>query len=265
MGGGRDMRIAYLLGVATFYGIAVHQPASAADLPVKAAPPKAQANPPPFDWTGFYFGGHVGYATGRSNWSATQVGAPAPILTGSLDLFNSYDAFKGTGSFFNGLQAGYNYMLPSRVVLGAEVDMSPPNTIAGNQTIASALIGQVNYSDTVLLPGTARGRVGYAFDNWLAYGIGGFAWAYDQLTRMQLAGIPAGGSANAGTTKSAAIGVGGWGRCGSPVVIEMDCKGRISGNGFWPRQRDFSGRRPTVRLRSSHAKHQAWHGLPAWG
>jgi hypothetical protein len=68
----------------------MHQPAAGADLPVKAP-----TKPSPFDWTGFYFGGYVGYAAGRSNWSATQVGAPAPILTGSLDLFNSYDAFKG--------------------------------------------------------------------------------------------------------------------------------------------------------------------------
>jgi high affinity Mn2+ porin len=159
-----DMKFVHLFGISTFCALAMHQPAASADLPVKAP-----TKPSPFDWTGFYFGGHVGYAAGRSNRSATQVGAPAPILTGSLDLFNSYDAFKGTGRFFNGLQAGYDHMLPSRVVLGAEVDMSLRNTIARNQTIASALIGQVNYSDTVLLPGTVRSRVGYAFNNWLAY------------------------------------------------------------------------------------------------
>jgi high affinity Mn2+ porin len=213
-----DMKFVHLFGISTFCALAMHQPAASADLPVKAP-----TKPSPFDWTGFYFGGHVGYATGRSNWSATQVGAPAPILTGSLDLFNSYDAFKGTGTFFHGLQAGYNYMLPSRVVLGAEVDMSPPNTIAGNQTIASVLIGQVNYSDTVLLPGTVRGRVGYAFNNWLAYGTGGLAWAYDQLTRMQIVGIPAGGSASAGTTESAFLWRLGW-AAGAGVEVPLSSK-----------------------------------------
>jgi high affinity Mn2+ porin len=127
---GMDMKFVHLFGISTFCALAMHQPAASADLPVKAP-----TKPSPFDWTGFYFGGHVGYATGRSNWSATQVGARAPILTGSLDLFNLYDAFKGTGSFFNGLQAGYNYMLPSRVVLGTEIDMSPPNTCSDSRVV----------------------------------------------------------------------------------------------------------------------------------
>ena len=38
----------------------------------------------------------------------------SPTLNGSFGLFNSFDAFKGTGSYFFGLQAGYNYVLPSR-------------------------------------------------------------------------------------------------------------------------------------------------------
>src|SRR6202022_4658987 len=80
------------------------------------------------DWTGFYLGGHFGYAAGTSNWVATQGGASAPTLNGSLDLFNSYDAFKGTGSFFAGLQAGYNHLLPSHFLIGIEADFSSPNT-----------------------------------------------------------------------------------------------------------------------------------------
>ena len=64
------------------------------------------------DWSGVYLGGHFGYAAGTSNWSATSTAAPA--LAGSLDLFNSVvDIFRGTGSYFLGFQAGYNYLLPS--------------------------------------------------------------------------------------------------------------------------------------------------------
>ncbi len=49
------------------------------------------------DWTGFYLGGHLGYAGGQSDW-------PSPSgPSGALDLYNSYDAFKGTGSYFLGL------------------------------------------------------------------------------------------------------------------------------------------------------------------
>ena len=51
-------------------------PAGAADvavqLPVKAPPP---APVPGFDWTGWYFGGHYGYATGYSRWNATEAGS----------------------------------------------------------------------------------------------------------------------------------------------------------------------------------------------
>jgi high affinity Mn2+ porin len=202
------MKFAHLIGISTFCALAMHQPAAGADLPVKI-PLKAPTKPSPFDWTGFYFGGHVGYATGASNWSATEVGSSGPALSGTLDMFKSYDAFRGTGSFFHGLQAGYNFELPSRLVIGAEADVSPPNTIAGNQTFSLPSIGQANYGDQVLLSGTARGRVGYAFDHWMAYGTGGFAWAYDQLTRTQLGGPPA-GSATAGTMEGAFLWRLGW-------------------------------------------------------
>jgi hypothetical protein len=44
-------------------------------------------------------------------------GIAAGRLTRSV---KTYDAFKGTGSYFHRLQAGYNYMLPSNVVMGIE-------------------------------------------------------------------------------------------------------------------------------------------------
>jgi high affinity Mn2+ porin len=99
------MKHTFLTGAIAFFAFLLVRPAAAADLgmmPVKALP--VLVSP---DWTGFYLGGHFGYATGTSNWAATQGGGAAP-LDGSIDLFNSYDAFKGTGSYFAGLQAGYN-------------------------------------------------------------------------------------------------------------------------------------------------------------
>jgi high affinity Mn2+ porin len=181
--------------------------AIAADLPVKAPAPVAA---PVYDWTGFYVGGHIGYATGTTDWTATEAGAAIPTLGGGFDLFSSYDVFKGTGSFFEGLQAGYNYMLPSRFVVGFEADFSAPNTIAGSQTVSSALSGQANYNDTVLDYGTARARVGYAFDRWLVYGTGGLAWSYDKLVRTQLAGMPVGSSESVGTAEAALLWRWGW-------------------------------------------------------
>ncbi len=183
--------------------IALAGRAAAADLPVKAPPPATTA----YDWTGLYVGGHVGYAAGASDWSAASTGVAAPPLTGSLDLYNSFNAFKGAGSYFEGFQAGYNYMSPSRYLFGVEADVSFPNTIAGTSTLSSAAAGIANYSEQVELSGTVRGRVGYAPNlgadsHWLFYATGGLAWSYDQLTRTQLSGAPAGGTAIPGRVEN---------------------------------------------------------------
>src|SRR4029077_9092737 len=174
--------------------LALANGAGAADLPVKA-PPAATA----YDWTGLYVGGHIGYAAGSSHWSAMPTVAAGPALSGSLDLFNSFNAFTGTGSYFGGFQAGYNYMLPSRWLFGVEADISFPNTIAGTSTFSSAPTGPASYSEAVEFSGTLRGRIGYAPNlgtgHWLFYATGGLAFSYDQFSRMQIAGTPAGGTA----------------------------------------------------------------------
>ncbi len=109
--------------------------------------------------------------------------------------------FKGTGSYFAGFQGGYNYLLPSRVLLGVEADISFPNTFGGMATFASPATGTASYAERVEMSGTLRGRIGYAPNlahgagNWLFYATGGFAWTYDQFTRTQIAGTPAGGTA----------------------------------------------------------------------
>ena len=169
-------------------------------LPTKVPPPAASSTAD--DWTGFYFGGHFGYAAGFSNWTATQGGAANPSLSGSLDLFQGYDLFKGTGSYLLGLQAGYNFMLPSRVVLGVEADVSFPDVLGASQAIASPLIGQAIYRDDVEMSGTLRGRIGYASGHWLYYVTGGFAYSFDQFSRTQVSGAPIGGTAVAGTVEN---------------------------------------------------------------
>ena len=111
----------------------------------------------------------------------------------------------GTGSYFAGIQGGYNYVFPSRVMLGFESDVSFPNSdvqvpfsVRGSQTIASPLTGQVTYGEAVIHYGSARARVGYAFDHFLLYGTGGLAWTYDQVTRTQDAGLSFAGFATPG-------------------------------------------------------------------
>jgi high affinity Mn2+ porin len=190
--------------------------ASAADLtptmPVKA-PVAGDARS---DWTGFYLGGNLGYSWGNSDWNANATGAAAPPLSGSLNFYNGPDVSAGTGSYFAGIQAGYNYMLPSRVVLGVEADMSAPADVAlwsgvpSQQLITAPSIGQALYGETQLVSGTVRGRLGYAFSHWLLYATGGFAWSYDKSTLTQLAGTPLGGTSVPGTMERALFWRLGW-------------------------------------------------------
>ncbi|MBO0718566.1 MAG: porin family protein, partial [Rhizobiales bacterium] len=154
------------------------------------------------DWSGFYAGGHFDYAAGFSNWTATQAGAPIPSLSGALDLVQGYDFSTGRGSYLLGFQAGYNYMLPSRVVLGVEADVSFPSVLGASQAIASPLIGQAIYRDQVQMSGTVRGRIGYAPGHWLIYATGGFAYSFDEFSRTQVAGVAIGGTAVAGTVEN---------------------------------------------------------------
>ena len=125
-----------------------------------------------------------------SKWSATQPGG-APTLSGSLDLFRAYDGFTGAGSQFAGLTAGYNYMLPSRIVVGVEADVSFASTLSAGQGFASPVIGAGNYSDAVNLFGTVRGRVGYDYNHWFYYATGGLAWTYDQFNRTRKSSLRA--------------------------------------------------------------------------
>jgi high affinity Mn2+ porin len=144
----------------------------------------------PYTWTGFYVGGQMGYTFGTSRWTASSPGAAD--VSGSLSFTQPLDPFSETGSFFAGLQGGYNYMLPNRVVIGGEVDATFPTfpdragiSTGGITNLFSPALGSETYSETMLASDTVRGRIGYAPGNWLFYATGGFTWTYDQLSLTQ--------------------------------------------------------------------------------
>ena len=73
------------------------------------------------------------------------------------------------GSFLAGIQGGYNYMLPNRIVVGAEADATFPNfpSLLGLSTgpsvnFTSPTFGAENFSEAMLSSRTIRGRIGYA-------------------------------------------------------------------------------------------------------
>ena len=89
-------------------------------MPVKARPPISYEVSPAYDWSGFYAGGHLGYGWGRSNWTEMP-----DAISDSFSLAKPLDAFQNTGSYFAGLQAGYDYMLPNRLLVGVVVASAP--------------------------------------------------------------------------------------------------------------------------------------------
>jgi high affinity Mn2+ porin len=164
--------------------------ASADDIMVTKAPAISHSDAVAYNWSGFYAGAHMGVAWGNSNWTEQPDG-----LAGSLNLFQTPNPFSEFGSWFGGVQAGYDYMLPNRVVVGVSADASAPSfqnlnglSIGGASAFVSPTLGQGSMSETVLDMGTVRGRIGYAPGDWLLYATGGFAWTYDQLTVTQANG-----------------------------------------------------------------------------
>ena len=123
-----------------------------------------------YNWTGFYLGGHVGY--GRA-FGDVSVRDPVAMNTSP-----------SLGSVFGGLQFGYNYVLPSRVMIGIETDISMPNAYPSDAEIwrgptpHSVLVEQLDYIATL------RGRFGYTFDKTLLYATGGFAISSSHFGRL---------------------------------------------------------------------------------
>jgi outer membrane immunogenic protein len=162
--------------------------AQATDLPGTAVAPSAASLTPPaqpaaFDWTGFYVGGHGGFGVDHYAFKYA-VDVPGAAFTGT-------DGITAVGPVL-GLQAGFNYQipigfLPGGFVVGVEIDNSWTGihgATTGSGVPASGL-GTITFGGRFLNVGTARLRLGYAYDRFLFYVTGGFAYgiskAYYQL------------------------------------------------------------------------------------
>jgi outer membrane immunogenic protein len=134
--------------VVTAVAAAFATAASAADIyrapgPVYSDPLAARL----FDWSGFYLGANVGYGWG--------------------DMLGI-----NTSGFLGGFQAGYNYMHPSGVLLGAEADA----TLADVRGTAAGVTVRNQYMATL------RARLGFAVDRMLFYGTAGWGLASGVVT-----------------------------------------------------------------------------------
>jgi len=152
--------------------------ASAADLPLRAAPPAPViAAAPVFTWTGFYVGANAGYHfSGDNDFDRTAAtGFGAGVLANTIPLGFESDR----DGFIGGVQAGYNFQFGS-VVFGVEADIQYTD-VESDTTIFSNPGGLFFPSTSTATSeldylGTVRARLGFAFDRALVYATGGLAY-----------------------------------------------------------------------------------------
>ena len=184
-----------LLGCVPLAALGAISSATAADLPVRKAPPVV----PAFNWTGCYLGGYVGGAwQGGDGATFTDLGqngigpagsiAVPPFLSyaggavaARLVPAHSWNADLGS-SFIGGGTVGCNWQpVNSPFVLGLEGeagymrlsgDSFDPRTIISTQRVLDVQ-GSAKVGDWY---GMVTGRLGYAWDRWLLYVKGGAAF-----------------------------------------------------------------------------------------
>jgi outer membrane immunogenic protein len=150
-------------------------PTYAADRPLPPPPPPIDPRqlspapayaPPPFCWTGFYFGANVGGVR-------TSGGDVTDTLFG-LSLSNQ----TGNSAVLGGAQLGFNGQF-DHFVFGIEADLdwtaNRINSSSANGTDISG-VGIIQLASDNSWTSIVAARVGIAFDRWLIYGKAGGAW-----------------------------------------------------------------------------------------
>jgi outer membrane immunogenic protein len=159
---------------------AVSTAALAADLPVPGAPayvPPAY-RPALYNWSGFYFGGHVGAGLLEDVVTDTTTTALQPA--GTQTKLSPY-------AVIGGGQAGINLEF-NPVVVGAEVTFTGSD-ISGTQVTPSLIA--VTSQQSISAPkwyATATGKLGFAANDLLFYAKGGAAWMHVDYTQDVTAG-----------------------------------------------------------------------------
>ena len=146
-----------MLAGATWLALATAT-ALAADPQYPLPTPRAPLYVPFFSWNGAYVGINAGYGWGTSNWTDTVTSAS----TGN---------FKLNGGLA-GLTIGMNWQMLGSLIFGCEADLG----WSGIKGSASpALCGGTCTTSSTWL-GTARGRIGYAWERLMPYVTAGGAF-----------------------------------------------------------------------------------------
>jgi outer membrane immunogenic protein len=141
--------------------------AQAADL----SPPAVSAAAVPahiYNWGGYYVGGQLGYASGRTDHASI------------FGVFNDFDI----DGIVGGVHAGYNHQMGQWVV-GLEGDIE----FAGLDGDVPGALATVDRLESQWI-GSVRGRIGYAFDRVLIYTTGGVAFGgFEASTSVPFFGV----------------------------------------------------------------------------
>jgi outer membrane immunogenic protein len=143
--------------------IALTGAASAADLAARPYTKAPVAVASVYNWTGFYLG-----LVGGGAWE----NAGSPRMQGG----------------FVGGTAGYNWQT-GNVVFGVEADGAWADvsaTATGATVVPGFGVVTATATSKTDAMGTVRGRIGYAVNNVLFYGTGGYAWIDNKITLSAL-------------------------------------------------------------------------------
>jgi outer membrane immunogenic protein len=170
--------------------------AQAADLPVKAPAP------PPYNWSGCYFGVNAGAGAAGTDFTSTVGGGTHLSAADAAVVGTDVTGSANATSFQGGGQAGCNWQIAT-LVWGLEGDFDyfrgNPHFVNNTDTLSDGVTPfTATQSLTTNFFATARPRIGIAADRNLAYITGGAAFSNARYTQSYVDGAtpPATGSAS---------------------------------------------------------------------
>jgi outer membrane immunogenic protein len=153
--------------------------ASVSVVALAAASPASAVPPVPYNWTGWYVGGNIGYSWGTATSNYTEPG----FACCGLGLPTSFSGSENLNGIIGGAQFGYNWQANDRWVVGFEADIqgsSEQGSRSFRNPYGSDVEGfAINQTQAakIMWFGTVRARAGVLVNPtlWL-YGTGGLAY-----------------------------------------------------------------------------------------
>ncbi len=178
-------------------------------LVASVAPAAAQAPPGTVNWAGPYVGLSLGGDWGQLPGSVSVAPTPAGAVPGSAAVPGSTRHLNGStdGMVTGGGQVGYNYQIDN-FVLGVEGDIKGGGLSTATNVPAGGLTNFApgsNFQTSSDFDASVRGRLGYAWNQFLFYGTGGVAYANVNLKSNFAQGVTAGGAALPGSSSSQSV------------------------------------------------------------